>query len=1180
MKFYKGFMHSICKKHKLLFKSFLIMKLTAILLFLFCFKVSATLHAQSISLNVKEESLHKIFSEIKKQSDYTFWYDDVLMKTSRSVSIRIKNANINTVLDQVLKNQSLTYHIVEKTVVIKKKIHGVLDPITSYLKSLTVAGKVIDENNAPLVGAVVKVKGSTKSVLTDKKGEFILTGLEDSAILIISFLGFETQEIAAVKDLSNIKMIMSNAVLTEVEIVSTGYQNIPKERATGSFSQPDKKMYEGRVSTDVISRLEGITSGLVFNSVGTTGGNTDPLTIRGRSTIYSNSQPLIIIDNFPYDGDVNNINPNDVESITILKDAAAASIWGARSGNGVIVITTKRGKLNQDLKISLNTNITVSNKPDLFYDPNTLKSSDLIDLEKELFIKGFYAGKLADPGKPIISPVVALLEKARLGSINKDVASSKIEQMRNQEVRDDLKKYFYRNAINQQYAINITGGNDKNAYYLSAGYDNNRSVQKANDFNRITINLNNNFRVINNLNINLGVNYVQNTAETNNALSFIKTGLNAFPYTLLADENDNPLSIGLNYSPLFTETIQNKGFLNWDFNPINELDGAYNTNENKTNDIRLSSGIDYSIISGLKASLVYQYQRSNSLNKNLSRQDSYYTRDLINSYSIVNANGQVVDYNIPLGAILTRINNIKTSTNTRGQLEYNKKSRKHEVNVIMGLETREVNGESQNSMLYGYDEETGVNGNVNTKSSFQRNPSGFGQIGNGLGTGGTIDRFTSYFGNGAYTYNNKYALSVSVRKDKSNLFGVNANLKGVPLWSVGAKWDLSKEQFYHINWLPVFNLRATYGFNGNINTSLTAITTFQIFSNDVTGLTNLPTARVTNYGNLDLKWEKIGIFNIGIDFGSKDRIIYGSLEYFRKNGKDLIGERLFPPTSGVTSFSGNYAATKGEGWDLKINTKNLSNGSFNWESLFLFSNATDKVTEYSIPTLPQQLLGNGKSLSVYVGKPMYSIFSTKWAGLNPVTGAPRGFGADGNISEVYTDLINPKTFDELVYNGPARPTIFGGLRNTVNYKSLSFSFNISYKLGYYFRKNSINYNRLYSSYVGHQDYSLRWKNPGDEVRSNIPSSIYPGNPNRDSFFSLSDILVEKSDHIRLQDINLTYSFNSKFLNSINFNSIQVYGYMNNIGILWKATNTDLDPDFPNGGILNPKTISFGIKALF
>lgn len=1059
----------------------------------------------------------------------------------------------------------------------------------SELKAQNVLrGQVLDSaDNKPLQGATIRVKSGTSQITTNENGDFTIGVPETNGILLIGYLGYKTAEISfnfSSKGRFNIRLSPNQNSLKELIIVSTGYQDIPRERATGSFAPPIKAMYEDRVSTDVLSKLSGITSGLLFNANTSASQAGLDINIRGRSTIFANDQPLIVVDNFPYSGDINNINPNDVESITVLKDAAAASIWGVRAGNGVIVITTKKGKAKQQLKVGFNSSLTVFNKPDLNYNPNQLNAASYIDLEKYLFSQGYYDSNLSNTyNYPVISPVVTLLAAERAGTMSAADVSAQLNVLSRINVNDQSGKYFYQKATNQQYALNLSGGSDKATYYFSMGYDVDLASLKDNANQRITINSQNTFIPVKNLEVSVGLNAVQSNSKIDN--TFNQTRGLLFPYSQIAGPDGKPLAIANTYGQAYTQQAVANGFLDWSYYPLKELGEP--DDRTKDNDVRFSTGLKYSIIKGLSAAIKYQYENSNLQNHNYNGQETFYTRNLINEYSIV-SNGQVTGYNIPLGGILGLQNSNTISNNVRAQLNYDLNWKDNRITTLAGYELSQTSTDFNGSTLYGYNDDNATFTNINPTTYFPINPSGYSTINSGSSIGGTIDRIRSSFANAAYTYKDRYTLSASGRIDGSNYFGVAIKEKTLPLWSAGAKWDIDKEPFYHIYWLPVLDLRATYGYNGNLDRSVTGVTTFLFQSNDP--YTNLPYSQISNIGNPDLRWEKTGITNLAVDFGSRDNRVSGSFEYYLKKETDILGFKTFPENAGTTSLKGNYSDMVGHGFDLSITTHNL-NGSFKWSTTVLWSHATDKVTRYDVTQFANQLVasdGNQTGSTPIVGKPVYGIFSYKWGGLNPTTGNPVGY-LDGVKSEDYTNINQNTPINELVYAGPARPTYFGGINNRFSYKGFNLDIQINYKLGYYFRRPTINYYSITATPTAflsvNRDLDKRWNKPGDEKTTNVPSLSYPFSYDGSYFYQYSSINVDKGDQIRLQDINLSYTFTRSAYPGLPFTNLQLFVYANNIGLIWRANHDGLDPDAIPGGnntstMPNPRSISFGIKGTF
>ena len=352
-----------------------------------------------------------------------------------------------------------------------------------------------------------------------------------------------------------------------------------------------------------------------------------------------------------------------------------------------------------------------------------------------------------------------------------------------------------------------------------------------------------------------------------------------------------------------------------------------------------------------------------------------------------------------------------------------------------------------------------------------------------------------------------------------------------------------------------------------------------------------PTSQVQNPPNPDLRWERTGQFNLGVDLASIHNRLSGSLEYYSKKGVDLLGPQLLAPQTGIgqnggTQFSGNTSSMQGRGVDVVLNSQNLV-GQFHWVTNFLFSYNTDWVTKYIPITNNSQLVttaGAGGSNAFVVGKPVHGLYSYRWAGLDSV-GNPQGM-LNGKVSENYSGIKSLNDSSQLKYSGPLTPRYFGSFRNTFMYKGFSLSFNITYKFGYYFRRNSVRYYNLFNTgfNYGTQDYAKRWQSPGDEKKTNVPSLIYPtSSTSRDDFYNGSEVLIDKGDHIRLQDIQLSYDLTKRQIARLPVQGIRLYLYANNIGIIWKANHDGIDPDaIPYNGSYytffpNPISISGGIK---
>ena len=1032
----------------------------------------------------------------------------------------------------------------------------------------SVHGWVVDENRVPMAGVTIHVTGEGDAVSGDD-GEFNLRVRYAGARLIFTMVAYEPQELALPEPGKDLQVQLQSRVGTlEVVTVHTGYQDQRKLQTTGSFDAVDNDLLNRRVAPNILDHIDGVTSGVLFNKNIQPGVNQATISIRGRSTIFGNPNPLIVVDNFPYIGDINNINPADVENITVLKDASAAAIWGAFAGNGVIVITTKKAKAGQAQRISFTTSQTGTQRPNLYYQP-ILSSGDYIDIEQYLFNKGYYDNSLVSPLFAALTPVVELLGQVRNGTISGAAAQAQIDAWRRVDTRSDLNKYFYRQALNSQYALSFSGGNERDQYYLSAGYDRDQANLTHNDYDRVTLLGNNNYTLIpKKLELFTSLIYAGSTTYINNPM-----GSNVlYPYARLADARGNALPVAYGLRLPYVDTVGGGGLLDWHYRPLDELRNADNTV--RLNDYRINIGLRYSIWKGLEARAYYQYSRTDSSFSRYSSLKTYMTRNLVNSFTQDSA--RILSFPVPRGGILNENGNTIKGNNLRLLLNYSDSLFSNGfLNLMAGAELRDIEGSASMNWLYGYSPEQASSIPVDYLHTYPNYVTGQAQQlpyqdTRTLGA----DRYLSYYANGNYLYRGRYMLSASARRDESNLFGVRANQKGVPLWSVGGAWELSKESFYHLRPLPFLRLRVTDGYNGNIYKGVSAYTT-AILNPGVNPYNNNPYASIVNPPNPNLRWERVHIWNAGLDFATIGNRLSGTIEYYVKSGLDLIGQSPVDPTTGVTTFTGNTANMINHGLDLTL-TGNTHFGAVRWNSTLLFSFSRDKLTHYLARSGAVTDYLNPGTINPLPGRPLYSVFALRWEGLSPTTGDPQGL-YQGKISTDYASILGSDSLRNLLYKGAANPTVYGSWRNTLYWKQWELSFNVVYKLGYMFRRGSIIYYEVFGgASKGHPDYKRRWQNPGDEKRTNIPSMAYPADPNRDDFYRNSEVLIERGDHVRLQDIQLGYTLGRAEHPKLPVQAMRFYLYANNLGILWKANHVGIDPDHISD-IPMPRTLALGIK---
>lgn len=1030
-----------------------------------------------------------------------------------------------------------------------------------------ITGKILNAvSQTPIAGISIQLRLCKKRTVTNSDGTFKVQMLTKMDTIDISSLAYEYIKlpISARTEFPITIFLTPRTRELESVIVNTGYQKIAKERATGSFTTIGKSLYNQQTGTTVLDRLESISNGLYFDRQTSPGVN---IVIRGLSTIQGPRSPLIILDDFPYEGDLNNINPNDVENITILKDAAAASIWGTRAGNGVIVITTKRGKYEQPIRVDFNSNITTISKPDLDNN-NDISSTDFIGVERFLYGKGFYNAQLSGQPWLAVSTVVELLNQVDLGNISAMDAESQIAALRTHSLKEDLRKYIYKTGHNLQQAITVSGGSKNIAWNIGGGWDHNADVLNA-KYDRINFKTNQSFRLAKKLEINTGIDYTQ-SANDGGRLGFrqLRPKLGYLPvYTQLVNEQGQTLPTFFEYRQYYTDTAGSGKLLNWNWYPIEDNNHIHNSTNLQA--VLANIGASYSLLKSLSLNVKYQYGKQTTTNQNIYDVESYYTRNLINSFSSIDPISGELSYGIPLGGIGNDANLSLVTQNIRGQINYSKKWVHHEINSLLGSEYRQINADNYSYRAYGFNPDILLSSNVNYTIPHPNYLSGVGSyIPEGTGYSGTLNRYVSFFGNTAYTYNGKYILSFSGRRDASNLFGATSNNRWTPLWSAGLGWEINKEKFYTLKSLPQLKLRATYGTSGNADPLRSAVTTLQF--NSISRYTQLPIARISQFENRGLSWERVSMLNLGIDFSLKASVS-GSIEYYHKKGTNLFGTSPVDYTAlAFNSVIKNVASIAGHGFDISLNSNNLT-GQISWRTQLNLNFNKDKVINYYLTDLTASNFTLGSSISAIRGRPVFGLYDYKWAGLNHLTGDPLGY-VNGSISKNYDSIAGPNAvISDLKYIGPTLPTTTLSLGNTVSWQGLSLTIRIIGKFGNYFQRPSIDYYKLYTNRVGHSDFALRWQKPGDENHTNIPSMVYPLNPQREIFYASSEILASKADLIRLQYITFSYQIKKP--------AIQLYLNLNNLGLLWTANKYGIDPEYYNG--LPPsKNYALGLKATF
>lgn len=1035
-----------------------------------------------------------------------------------------------------------------------------------------VKGRVVDQMNKPIPDVTITSKQTKVKSHTDRNGDFEIK-IQGADTLMVGRVGFDMRIVPVkLQDVPLLIALEQSTYRIDEVTINTGYQQLKPNEVNGSVTVIDNKMLNMQSGTNILQRLNGVTNGLTFQ-VGKR--NTNPqnktnINIRGYSTINGPLDPLIVLDNFVYEGDIDNINPDEVENVTILKDASATSIYGARGGNGVIVITTKKGSFGQPTQLNFSTAYTIDDIPDL--SPlKSMSNRDYIDVERMLYERGFFKSQINSTSRPALSPVVDILNRQEKGLLSKEEADYQISRYENVDFLKQYTDVFYKRNLMQQYNMNLSGGTEKHTWNISTSLNKGDAVENKN--NRKNIRLGNQVKLSEWMQLGVAgaINDQRNKIGNIPSVSDLRRFGNrsVVPYVMLVDENGQPREVTNKFNTLYLDTVGKGRLEPWDYFPTLDQGGRRQTD--RSQELIGEINLLLTPFRGVRFIGGYQYQRQIVNSELFYDRDGYFMRDMINRYAKINETSGNLTYPVP-NADMILYNTARIETNQfRTQVDYRKSWRTHATNVMLGFESREVKTDGDNYRVYGYNYDPLSVVPVDYLTRFPVRPSGQIVIPGAPSLRPTVtNRFVSVFGNGFYSYKDRYSLSASFRKDGSNIYGVTTNDKWKPLWSLGAGYEISKESFFKSSVFEYLKLRTTFGYSGNVDLSRSALPVAG-FMNGEEALGSLPVARIGTLNNPSLRWEQVRQVNFGVDFKAWTARIAGSLEYYKKESTDLYGPSLYDYTTwGVApTIVMNAADLSGDGVDLQLRIVPLQKNVI-WNSTLIFNYNNSIVKRYYLSDQSERsdidriIDQKGDLITPVEGLPLYALAAYRWGGLDS-QGNPQGY-LNGELSKDYTAIRNDVRENNgdtgnARYIGTASPRYFGSWLNEFAYRNFSISFNITYRAGYYFRRQSIMYDGLISGGAGHSDFGLRWQQPGDEAITDIPSFIYPTTvTNRDFFYGLSDVLIEKGDHIRLQFVNLGYTLYKA--NKYMPKQTRFFVNVNDLGIIWRANKKGLDPEYP------------------
>ena len=994
---------------------------------------------------------------------------------------------------------------------------------------VTVHGIVTDADEEPLIGVSVLQEGTKNGVATNIDGEYSIT-VPVGCVLQFSYIGKKPHKVT-VKNWGaagyNVVLDNDNNMLDEVMV--TGYATISKAQSTGAFQKISADALELRRMDNLESMLEGSIVGFVDGK------------IRGVTTMNAISNPLVVIDGFPVENTsidrigrtteaMPDLNPEDIESVTVLKEADADSIYGARAANGVIVITTKKAAEGKP-EVSFSSTFTARKYSR--YNDNLTNSADVIAIERawaaqypELLAGGESAAKVGDDLRLNSHPSlgVSTLIDMYSGAISMSEGNARLDALSALGYRyyDQAKEYGKRNPFHQQYNLRVAQSSERNSFSASATFwkHNNEDINDGD--HSLGINITDQMKVTKWLTADVGA-YINYGRQDFQNYDLFNPGYSFLPYDGLVAADGSYISAPLQKDQARREVIEQNGMVREDLVPMSEL--AYGRSKGKTLDTRAFAKLRIDFTSWLNYSVQFQYETSSNDTEYLQDRNSYNVVSLLNNFVTKDPYGNL-KYNLPEGDIMYKTSMKKRGYNFRQQLNFNRRfADRHNLLVFVGQELRDSRITYSDNTYFGYDPELlswqpydqqtlgyYFSSLLGMQNFSLKNYESLREISN---------RFVSFYGNASYSLDDKYNITGSLRWDRSNLWGTSSKFQNKPIWSVGASWNMNRENFLReVNWINNLQLRASYGIGGNIGRNTAPYMTAQYYPGNLGN-----TGAVLAPPNKDIRWEKTRTINVGIDFDLLRNRLWGSLEYYHKKSTDLLAIINGSPTQGFgySTLTTNNGAINNSGLELNISGQIIRKADLVWTSTLLFAYNRNRVKHINLePSAYDSRLTLPLSYPT-VGNPYNALYAYRYAGLSP-EGEPQIYDADGNIT---TGQVQDA--DAIVYAGTTVPVHSGSFNNVVRWKDFEFSALITFDFGHKVRDNIIPEISMTSGRITstHKDIMNAWKQPGDEAYTDVPRLLFSNdtdsyNTYRAFNYRNSDLFIYDASNIRIRNIGASY----------------------------------------------------------
>lgn len=1148
-----------------------IMKLTVVFLFVTFLSVSASSLAQKTTIRVNNTSLKQVFREIRQKMGYTFVFNEQIVNKEGKVSLDITSDDIHEILNKCLENTSLNYEIQGDVIVILFQEKQITKEEEKGVVKIT--GNVKDKNGSPLPGVTVLVKGTTVGVATDVNGNYSIVLPEiKEPVLVFSFIGMKTEEIGANKKVINVVMHESAEQLEEV-VVNTGYQTINVRNLTSSVSSVKAEDILVAGMTSIDAALEGRIPDLLLMSNSGEVGSTPRICIRGTSTLLGNREPLWVLDGIILTDpvrvdptDLNNpdyiniignaisgINPQDIERIDVLKDASATALYGTRAANGVIVVTTKKGRSGK-ARLSYNHTSKLTRRPRYSdRDINLMNSQERVRFGKELTDMHYIF-----PEGMVMVGYEGAFYRLQTGSSNYEQFMNEVNFY--EKVNTDWFDVLTRDAYSHGHNISISGGSDDMRYYTSIGYDRENGVSKTTYTERYTALINLNTELFGKLRLGFQLN--GNIQKKNHLMESINTMDYAYNTTraLPCYNEDGSLFF---YENRYYSHANHPG-KKYRFNILNEINNSSNEYDGEGLSARLD--LKYNIMEGWDINVLGSYNRSSTLQEKWWGEKTQYVAMLrdaeVDEKPLTDAEGGYCE--LPYGGVLLTTNSISSGYTFRVQSDFRHlfgSDVHHLFTVSVGFETNSSKYKSYSDEKRGFMKDRGLqftDATGITLSDYVRYESWIKK--NHLTISDNLTNMLAGYATVSYSYENHFTLNVNGRFDASNKFGSRSNEKFLPVWSVSGMWNGKENLLKNVEFVSNLQLRASFGIQGNMLDDQSPNLIIRKGTIDANYGQNI--SNVERFPNPNLRWEQTNSLNLTLDvelFASRLAI---SGSYFLKKTKDCFTDVEISPLNGFYSYVMNNGNLTNKGYNLGISGTPIRTDNFTWQVNTYWSGNYNEVKAQTTEDYSISDYLDGRALMN--GKPVGTFYSYKFLGLNPSNGVP----VFDDWEERRNQLVG-KSLDEVVKlvledSGSREPKFFGSFSTSLTYKNVSLQASFVYSLGSKIRLFSL-YNPIIegiSSDVNvRKEFTNRWQVSGDELRTNVPVILSPADPDYDNYrehyckepglnianfasnvwdmYDKSNLRVVSGDYLKCNSITMRYSFSPNLLQKTPFSSAYI-----------------------------------------